>query len=285
MPDARRLWMVAEPLHALTYFAPESRDAFEAVGLRGFWRGYFAGRAAPLGRSPAELVTATFFGFHPEFVARAIPSIWSVVEPSGAIAARLDGVDHALERVFGRDLPPDEVVAAAGPIRRSLESGRVDGRALFGANQALDWPRAPHLALWHAVTLLREHRGDGHVNALLAAGVDPCEAHVLRIADDALPLDSIQPYRGWNEKDWADATERLRDRSWIDDTGRTTPEGSQVRAEIERDTDRANAVVVDRIEDLDRVLRLLGSIAEVLQAEGEIPYPNPIGVPAPLTPG
>src|SRR5262245_664750 len=90
---ARPLWTRAEPLHALTYFAPESHAAYEAVGLRGFWRGYFAGRAAPLGTVAAPVVTATLFGFHPDFVARAIPSVWELVTPAGAIAARLAGID------------------------------------------------------------------------------------------------------------------------------------------------------------------------------------------------
>ena len=104
-------------------------------------------------------------------------------------------------------------------LRDAVERSPVAGRPLFAANTGLDWPEAPHLALWHAVTLLREHRGDGHVSALTVAGVDPCEAHVLRIADDGLPLDSIQPYRGWGEADWAAAATRLRDRGWLADGG------------------------------------------------------------------
>ena len=36
MTPARVMWTLFEPLHAVTYFAPEGRAAFEAAGLRGF---------------------------------------------------------------------------------------------------------------------------------------------------------------------------------------------------------------------------------------------------------
>ena len=109
----RRLWTVSEPLHVLTYFAPESHDAFTAAGLRGFWRGYFAGRAAPLGPVGPGLVTATFFGFHPAFVSRAIPSVWSIVTPDDAITARQAGIAAALRRILGSELPSscDDAIA------------------------------------------------------------------------------------------------------------------------------------------------------------------------------
>jgi hypothetical protein len=281
MTDARRLWTLAEPLHALTYFAPESQEAFEAVGLRGFWRGYFAGRAAPLGNAPAGMVTAAFYGFHPDFVARAIPSIWTIVTPATAIAARLDGVDRAMRRIFGDDLPITDAAGAAAEIRRAVEATSVAGHPLFAANVELEWPELPHLAIWHSATLLREHRGDGHVNALGAAGVDPCEAHVLRIADDKLPLDSIQPYRGWTEENWADATTRLRDRGWLDDDGNTTPKGARARAAIEQETDSLSAELVDRIPNPRAVLATLAAIAQRLSSADAIPYPNPVGVPPP----
>ena len=279
--DARQMWTLAEPLHALTYFAPESLQAFEDAGLHGFWRGYFAGRAAPLGTAPAGMVTATFYGFHPAFVARAIPSIWSLITPARAIETRLEGIDRAMRRIFGDELPTTEASRAATELRRAIDATPVTGLPLFAANVALDWPELPHLALWHAVTMVREHRGDGHVNLLGVAGVDPCEAHVLRIADDDLPLDSIQPYRGWTEENWADAGARLRTRGWLDDSDHTTPEGKHARAAIEHDTDRLSATLIDQIPDPDLVMRVLTAIAHQLQRTQAIPYPNPVGVPPP----
>jgi hypothetical protein len=282
---ARRMWTVAEPFHALTYFATESHQAFEAAGLRGFWRGYFAGRAAPLGATSANLVTAIFFGFHPAFVARAVPSIWSLLDPAGAIEARLAGIDHAVHRIFGADAPTADMARAATALRRAAEGASVAGHPLFGANLDLAWPDPAHLALWHAVTLLREHRGDGHVSALVAAGVDPCEAHVLRVATDDLPLDSIQPYRGWSEEDWSGATDRLRGRGIVGADDRATPTGHRTRAAIEDTTDRLSAVLVDHVDDPETVVDVLAVVTRRLAECAVIPYPNPIGVPPPATPG
>jgi hypothetical protein len=279
--DPRRVWIVAEPYHALTYFAPEAHQAFEDAGLRGFWRGYFAGRAAPLGAAPAGVVTATFYGFHPEFVARAVPSIWELVSPARALDARLDGIGRAARRIFGSEFPATDATAATNDLRRAIEGCSVSGRPMFGANRDLEWPEAPDLALWHALTLLREHRGDGHVSILVGAALDPREAHVLRVADDELPLGSIQPYRGWSERDWADATTALRARGWLDADARITPAGTAARAGIERDTDRLSAELVARVRDLDGVMGTLAGITGRLREAEAIPYPNPVGVPPP----
>ncbi len=69
---ARRLFDRFEPVHALTYFAPEARAAYDEAGFRGFWMGYFAARSAPLGVVPAEVVTAVFYNFARTHVARAL---------------------------------------------------------------------------------------------------------------------------------------------------------------------------------------------------------------------
>jgi len=271
--------MVAEPIHALTYFAPESHCAFEAAGLRGFWRGYFAGRAAPLGAVDANVVVATFFGFQPEFVRRAVPGIWATITPARAIDARLEGAGAALRRIAGLTVSGETTRIAVERLREAIERTSVAGRPLFAANADLDWPGDPVGDLWHAVTLVREHRGDGHVNALSVAALDACEAHALRIADDGIPVASIQPYRGWSADDWAEATQRLRVRELLDDGGTTTPRGRQLRARIEADTDRLSAVLVDRIPEPELVIEALTTIAATIAAAGVIPYPNPVGVP------
>src|SRR5262245_66460441 len=95
MPDqpteihvARQMWRVLERYHAMIYFAPEAREAFTAAGLKGYWMGYFASRAAALGSVPANVVAATFYNFHPHMVARAIPDAWSFSSPERILAAR-----------------------------------------------------------------------------------------------------------------------------------------------------------------------------------------------------
>lgn len=264
----RRLWVSLEHLHAVTYFAPECHAAYEAIGLRGFWRGYFAGRAAPLGAVGSGVVVATFFGFHPDFVARAVPSVWSIATPDDAIAARLQGADNALARILG----PRDVAEAANQLRRALDRCEPYGRPLFAANAALGWPDEPREALWHGATLFREHRGDAHVAALTAAGIGPCEAHVLQVAFNGAPLDSIKPYRGWSEDDWTIATTTLVERGWLDPSGSITDGGRRERETIEDVTDRLSMPATDA---------LLDALRPIVANVHEIPYPNPIGLPPP----
>jgi hypothetical protein len=275
---ARTLWQCVEPYHALTYFSEESHAAFEAIGLRGFWRGYFAGRAAPLGAVGPGPVVAMFYGFHPDFVARAIPGIWEIVSPEAAIAARATGM--------GFDVRDPAIARAAHLVRRATDGCDPFARPLFAANHDLEWPAEPHLALWHGCTLLREHRGDGHVAALCAAGIDPCEAHVLRLAVTGAPLDSIVPYRGWYDDDWSIATDRLTERGWLDATGAVTEVGARAHAALEAGTDRSAEGPVRALGDdrLAELVALLRPLARELATSGAIPYPNPIGVPPVASP-
>jgi hypothetical protein len=278
---ARALWQCVEPYHAVTYFADEAFAAYEEIGLRGFWRGYFAGRAAPLGAVGAGAVVATFYGFHPDFVARAIPDVWSSATPAAAIDARAQGAGRALTRLFA-DRATD-IASAARLARQATDGCDPFARPLFAANADLAWPRDPHVALWHACTLLREHRGDGHVVALYAADVDPCEAHVLRLAVAGTDRATIAPYRGWSDDDWSAAAERLVERGWLDDDRAVAPAGVDAHAAIEADTDRmaegpTRALGADGLAELLDIMRPL---AAALESSGTIPFPNPIGVPAP----
>jgi hypothetical protein len=277
---ARTLWQCAEPYHAVTYFAPEAHAAFEATGLRGFWRGYFAGRAGPLGAVQAGPVVAMFYGFHPDFVARAIPGVWEIVSPESAVAARAAGVGNALTRLL--DVHDPSIARAARLVLQATDGCDPFARPLFAANHDLEWPREPHLALWHGCTLLREHRGDGHVAALGAAGVDPCEAHVLRLAVTGVGRESIAPYRGWDDDDWSAAVDRLTEKGWLDATGTVTEAGVDAHTAIETDTDRMaegpiRALGEDGVAEL---ISILQPLARALAASGVIPFPNPIGVPA-----
>ncbi len=276
---ARALWQCIEPYHAVTYFTEEARTAFEDVGLRGFWRGYFAGRAAPMGKVGTGAVVATFYGFHPDFVARAIPSVWDIVEPADAIAARQLGAERALRRIF--DVEVAGIVRAARLVLQATDGCDPFARPLFAANHDLEWPTEPHVALWHGCTLLREHRGDGHIASLYAADVDPCEAHVLRLAVTEVDRSTIAPFRGWDDEDWAAATGRLIDRGWLDDDGRATAVGVDAHTAIEVDTDRmaegpTRALGEDALAELIGIMR---PYAAVLASTGTIPFPNPIGVP------
>jgi hypothetical protein len=276
---ARALWQCIEPYHAVTYFTSEARAAFEDIGLRGFWRGYFAGRAAPLGAVGPGVVVATFYGFHPDFVGRAIPEVWEVTSPEHAIEARELGAGRALARCF--DMEEPMIARAARLVLQATDGCDPFARPLFAANHDLAWPREPHIALWHGCTLLREHRGDGHIATLYAADVDPCEAHVLRLAATGVDRSTIAPYRGWDDQDWAAAADRLAERGWLDEDRAITSDGVEAHAAIEADTDRMaegpiRALGEDGVAELLDIMRPL---AEVLSDTGTIPFPNPIGVP------
>ena len=281
MHPARRLWIRLEPYHALVYFAPEVREAFEGIGLQGFWRGYFAGRAAPLGPVGAGPITAAFHGFRPDFVARALPAVWSMTDPSAAIDARLRGVDAVLQRL-GISSEAALCAEAADVLDRGVATCAPAGRTLFAANADLPRPRAPHLALWHAATLLREHRGDGHVAALVAGQVGPCEAHVLRTAQERTSPERIRPHRGWTEEDWQAAADRLRERGLLDGDEVST-KGTALRTRIEDRTDILASEAVDGIgpHGFDRLLRVLDILTQPILTSGMVPYPNAMGVPRP----
>jgi hypothetical protein len=276
MATVRHLWQLYEPLHAVTYFAPQARDAYARVEVRGYWRGYFAGRAAPLGAVAAAPVTALFFSFAPTMVARAVPDVWARASPDEALAARLDGATAALRAI----LPHESAhwAEAAELLETAARAVATDGRALAAANAALPWPTDPLARLWHAATVLREHRGDGHVAALVDAELDGCQALVLR---DALygGREQLQPNRGWSDSAWDAAARALTARGLLDGDGRPTAAGEALHRAVEESTDRLAAQPWTTLTtpDQTRLARLLAPLADA--AEVVVPYPNPMGLP------
>ncbi|WP_199439616.1 SCO6745 family protein [Umezawaea beigongshangensis] len=229
------MWVRFETYHDVTYFTPESLAANAATGSRGGWAGYFGTRAAPLGAASPELVTALFYTFHPAKVARAVPAVWATASPQRYLEARLAGADAALRRMLGDDVTGPEVAEAAALAREAAEVTCTAGRPLAAANRALPWPEEPHLVLWQACTVLREARGDGHVAALVAAGIGPCEALVLFGADTGLDAEYLRGARGWPEASWQRARHALADRGLF--YGGLTSAGAALRADVERRTD------------------------------------------------
>jgi hypothetical protein len=282
LPTARRLWALGEPFHALTYFADEARTAAEAAGLTGFWAGYFAMRAAPLGRVGPQVVTAVFASFAPAFVARRIPSVWDLVDPGGALAARLAGVDAAVARALPGWSDSAEAREAAALARRAADAVDVAGRPLAAANADLPDPPAPHLALWQALTTLREHRGDGHLAVLLQRDLLGLPALVLAAAAGLTAADWLQKARGWSPAEWSAAAEELTGRGLLAD-GQLTPDGLAVRAAVEADTDRLALGPWAALGQAgcDRLAELLVPVRRAVLAAGDWPPHNPIGVPDP----
>jgi hypothetical protein len=277
---SRRLWRALEPVHTVTYFAPEPRAACEALGTKGYWMSYFAQRAAPLGAAPPELVTALFYNFHPGLVSRAVPDVWAVADPGRFLAVRLAAVGVVLERVLGPEvLGSDELAEAAGIARDAALAAPTAGRALAAANAALDWPQAPHLVLWHAQTVLREHRGDGHVAALLAAGLDPVESLVLFVAEHAVDPGWLRQRRGWSEQEWAAAVDRLTGRGLLGAEGLTAA-GAALRVEVEARTDLLADAPWAAVGDAraQRLVDLAGPVVAAVLAGGAFLPGNPMGL-------
>ena len=275
----RRLWSLFEPIHAVTYFTPHATKAFEDAGLRGFWRGYFAGRSAPLGAVGPGPVTAAFFGFAPAMVARALPDVWTRISPPAAVAARAAGAHAALAELL--DGAPS-VAEAADLLSAAARAVDLPGRVLTGAYADLPWPDADLDRLWHAATILREHRGDGHVAALLTAGVDGCESLVWRTSLEAdLNRGMVQRARGWTDDEWDAAAARLRGRGWLGPDGTAAQAGRTAYAEVESLTDRLAATPWHHLgrAATDRCAQLLEPLAArvwtVLPDSNPIPLRRP----------
>jgi hypothetical protein len=295
---ARRMWALFEPVHVVTYFSAEGRGAFESAGLRGFWRGYFAGRAAPLGRIDAAPVIASFFVFAPDMVRRAIPAVWDLARPADVLVARQAGAAAAIGRLLGLapgDAVPAWVVAAADDLMAAATGLEQSGRVLAAANIALPVPAEPLARLWHAATLLREHRGDGHVAALVAAGLDGAEALLLRIGTEQAGTSDhvgaswgraqLQPARGWTDAEWDAAAARLTGRGLLDQAGAATPSGVALHREVEHATDRAAARPWAHLGE-GRTAELAALLMPVARAcAQDMPFPNPVGVPSPVPAG
>jgi hypothetical protein len=277
---ARAMWSLGEPFHALTYFAAEAGAAFAGAGLPGFWSGYFAGRAAPLGAVGPAVVTATFASFAPSFVRRWVPAAWAVCTPEAALAARLAGVDAAVRRVLPGFAGSAAAREAADLARRAAAAVDVPGRPLAAANADLPLPAEPHLALWQALTTLREHRGDGHLAVLLERGVLGMPGLVLAAAGGVSDAAWLRRARGWDEQDWAAAAGSLAERGLVAGED-LTPEGAALRSGIEEDTDRLAAAPWAALggDGCARLAELLRPVRAAVVSAGDWPAGNPIGVP------
>ncbi|MFR9803599.1 SCO6745 family protein [Pseudonocardia sp. RS010] len=274
----RELWRVIEAVHAVVYFAPDPADRLTALGLRGFWRRYFAARAAALGPVPAAVVTALFHGFAPRMVERAVPAVWEIARPGAVTEARTAGAAAALARLRPDGWDPGPALALLAAARPPS----FGGRALAAAHAAVPEPADDLARLWHAATVLREYRGDGHVAALVAAGVDGAGANVLLAALGSL-VDQQREFRGWTTGEWTAAGAALRLRGWLDADGAVTPRGREARVVIEHCTDDAAAPAFAGLDDaaLVHLLDALAPLAAAVVDTGAVPYPNAMGVAAP----
>ncbi|MFE3588793.1 hypothetical protein ACFXOY_14825 [Streptomyces niveus] len=245
----RRCHNAVNPFHSTVYFSPDLGKEFSGVGVDDPSAVYLAGRGAAMGAVGPGVLTGAFYNFSYELVARHIPAVWEVASPESILGARLRAADSTLRRVLGEEaVASDEMAEAARLALRATEACTRHARPLYAAHADLPVPEQPHLAYWHASTLLREHRGDGHLAALLSAGLDPVEALVSHTATGkGMSPRWVLRTRGWARTDWDAAAGRLRERGLLDDAGELTGAGTALRAELEEHTDRLDSAPYEHL--------------------------------------
>lgn len=266
---SRTTWRALEPFHAMVYFTPDPQEEYAAIGLDSAQNraiGYFPARAAAMGAVSWPVVQATFFNFSPLAVQFGMAGVWEKVTPQQVLDARYRGVDRALRRLCGDLLDGQDVAEALTLARTACEGCTPYGRPLYAGNAGLAWPAEPHLALWHAITLLREFRGDGHIAALVSEGVTGLEAAVLHVAQgDLWTRRPLQASRAYSDDEWDGAIAQMQERGWLDEQGAFTEQGRASRQRVEDATDVLALPAWERIGE-DGCARLRGLMTPLVQA-------------------
>ena len=268
-PLARRMFDLVEPIGVIPYSADEPNETMFALGFTNYWDTYFAGRAAPLGSSaPAEVVHALFYNFAPGEVARHIPKVWSTTTPEAAISARQEGCVKALRRVLGDLVGTPDFARAVELLTEAATSAPLEGRPMYAALLALPLPEEPVARLFRAASLLREHRGDGHIAALMAEGIGGLEAHVLLALDLGMRATTFGRIHHLPSAQLADLIDGMKDRGLVEDESTFTPAGRQTKLRVEALTDELAVAPYQILEpgELDELIAALEPLARKLVA-------------------
>ncbi|MGI8417049.1 MAG: SCO6745 family protein [Nakamurella sp.] len=273
---AGRVMRAIEPLHSMIYFVPEAEAAYQQIGLKPGRMGYFASRSAAMGAVAGGVVAATFYNFAPSLVAKYIPAAWALASPTDILAARLQAVEQALTRLLGAEaLAWAEFAELTGLVRLASDGCWPEGRPLYAAHADLDWPASNVLVCWQSIALLREHRGDGHIAALVNAGYSGAQALALHTLTGKGFIPAFaQKSRGWSDQEWAAAHEDLIHRGLAAD-GALTAKGVAARQQVEDDTDRSAIGVLRHLssDQIDRIITLGRTFRNAANAAGAFP-PN-----------
>ncbi len=265
---ARRMFELVEPIGVIPYSADEPNEAMFALGFTNYWDTYFAGRAAPLGLVPAEVVDALFYNFAPGEVARHIPKVWRTTSPEAAIAARQTGCANALRRILGDDVDTAAFARATDLLLAAATSAPVEGRPMYAALRTIPIPDDVVVRMFHAASLLREHRGDGHIAALMVEDVGRLEAHVLLALDMDMPAKDFGRIHHLPAAQLDAVIEGMRDRGLIGDDGWLSEAGRAVKQRVEARTDDLAAKPYESLQpaELDELIALLEPMASRLLA-------------------
>jgi hypothetical protein len=263
---ARRMFELVEPIGVIPYSADEPNETMFALGFTNYWDTYFAGRAAPLGLAPAEVVDALFYNFAPGEVARHIPKVWQTTTPEAALAARQAGCTQALRRVFGDHVETPGFARATDLLTKAAISAPYEGRPMYAALLALPVPDDVVTRLFHAASLVREHRGDGHIAALMIEGVGRLEAHVFLALDMGMPAEKFGRIHHLPATQIAAVIAGMRDRGLIGADGWLSEQGRAVKERFEALTDDLAAKPYECLEpdELNELMSLLEPLAALL---------------------
>ena len=269
---ARRMFELLEPICLVTFFADECNEELAALGHRTYWDGYFASRAAPLGRVPAQVVHAAFYSFADGEAARHIPSAWETIPPEASVAARERGSAASVRRILGDDLAASPGLERAADLTtKAATSAPTAGRVMYAGMRGLPVPGDPVARLWPSATMLREPRGDGHVAALVGARIGGTEAHVLEtLAQGIHPPESFGRIHHLPKRRLAAVMDGLRERGLVDVDGRFTDAGRETKQRIEDLTDELAAAPYEALSpaELDELVAELEPITATLVAAG-----------------
>ncbi len=261
---ARRLRDAVEPIATIGWWSRAAAEAALALG-HDFFDGYVWGRAAALGADVAPSVVISAFGvFNGALLGPVYEHGRSLSLRADVLASRSSGAAAGLRHATsGSD---ENVIATAGAALLAAVSTLEPGpRHLFGALQALPVPDDPYGRLWRAAELVREHRGDTHLAACAAAGLDMAEMNVLTEVWLGYSVGEYSSTRGFDAAALASAVERLTARGWMADGGVLTPAGRSARDAIESATDLGQARLVGAIGGgLGDLVATLGRIGDAV---------------------
>lgn len=281
---ARACWAAAEPFALTAFFGPEAGAAMERIGLPAR-SSYVVLRAAPLGAAHPAAVAAAFRSFPRRAFDVVLPAAWARISPDEAVQQAHEAVTTGYGTLLADHPGCADVAAVADRLTEVVPGLDTGGRPLAAGNQAVAPPEEPWARLWRAVTTLREHRGDGHVAALLAADLDVPESEVLMAAwaGDRLDLPMLRRTRGITDESWAAARARLAARGLLTGTGGLTDAGRSLRDRTEAVTDTAAAAPYARLgrDGTRRLWQLTGDLSQALLDAGRIRSVTPVGAPWP----
>ena len=267
---ARRLRYALEPLATHAVWAQEPYDAFAEHGL-DVMAGYVYGRGAVLGDVGSALVAAAFAVFPVELIDQLWTEAVAKCSRTEVLRLREQGTVTSLRKVLGDVAGEQEVDQVAAILLHAVDSADGTGRPLFAALRSAARPDDPYGRLWRAAELIREHRGDCHVAASVAAGLEPCEMNILTELWVGYSLGEYSNTRGWSSEATEAAIARLTVAGLIANW-ELTDDGRDFRTTIERRTDAAQRTLLDALgDDLEPVLASVSGWSDRCVAAGVFP--------------